>query len=140
MTVSESIITWLKEFNPEEYGKIQKINTDLMHHNVNYVLAKEPVRNVRKFISGTQVITEHYQFRARLDSHNDRDSVENGAWCEALTEWIESMNHAKKFPILQWGEVQEIGVSTPHYIGRSEDHKAIYQLTIFIRYVRKEKE
>ena len=140
MTVSEAIISWLKEFNPDEYRKMQRINTDLMHNDVDYALVKEPVQNVRSYVSGMKVITEHYQFRARLDSINDNDSVENSAFMEALTGWIEKRNWNKDFPLLQCGTVQEIGVSTPFYLGASNDKKAIYQLTIFIRYIKKENE
>ena len=140
MTVSEAIISWLKEFNPDEYRKMQRINTDLMHNDVDYALVKEPVQNVRSYVSGMKVITEHYQFRARLDSINDNDSLENSAFMEALTCWIEKRNWNKDFPLLQCGTVQEIGVSTPFYLGASNDKKAIYQLTIFIRYIKKENE
>ena len=140
MTVSEAIISWLKEFNPDEYRKMQRINTDLMHNDVDYALVKEPVQNVRSYVSGMKVITEHYQFRARLDSINDNDSVENSAFMEVLTGWIEKRNWNKDFPLLQCGTVQEIGVSTPFYLGASNDKKAIYQLTIFIRYIKKENE
>ena len=139
MTVSEAIIKWLKEFNPAEYWKIHKINTDLMHNDVDYVLVKEPIRNVKTFISGTQVITEHYQFRARLEVINDKDSVENEAWLEALTDWIYNQNLHKAFPQLHSGEVQTIGIASPFYLGRAEDRKAIYQLTIFIRYMKKKR-
>ena len=140
MTVSEAIISWLKEFNPDEYRNMQRINTDLMHNDVDYALVKEPVQNVRSYVSGMKVITEHYQFRARLDSINDNDSVENSAFMEVLTGWIEKRNWNKDFPLLQCGTVQEIGVSTPFYLGASNDKKAIYQLTIFIRYIKKENE
>ncbi len=138
MTVSKAIITWLKEFNPsEEFWKMQKINTDLMHTDVDYVLVKEPVQNVKTFISGTKIITEHYQFRARLDSFTDNDSVDNGAWLEELTKWINTQNKQKVFPKLDSGEVQGIGIASPFYMGKAEDKKAIYQLTIFIRYMKK---
>lgn len=137
MTISGAIIKWLKDFNPTEYWQMNKINTDLMHNDVDYVLVKEPIRNVKLFISGTEIITEHYQLRARLDSINDNDSVDNGAWLEALTEWINQKNSAKEFPEVQTGTVQEIGIASPFYMGKSEDKKAIYQLTIFIR-IRKE--
>ena len=140
MTVSEAIIKWLKEFNPDEYWKMKKIDTDLMHNDVDYALVKEPVKNVRTYVSGMNVITEHYQFRARLDSINDNDSVENSAFMESLTGWIEKRNWNKDFPSLQCATVQEIGVSTPFYLGASNDKKAIYQLTIFIRYIKKENE
>lgn len=134
MTVSGAIIAWLKTFNPTEYWKMHKINTDVMHGNVDYALVKEPVRNVKKFISGTEIITEHYQLRARLDSVNDNDSVDNNAWLEALTEWVEQQNKARMYPDVSG--TQEIGIASPYYLGRSEDKKALYQLTIFIRYRR----
>lgn len=137
MTVSGALIKWLKEFNPTEYWMMNKINTDVMHGDVDYALVKEPIRNVKNFISGTQIITEHYQLRARLDSINDNDSVDNGAWLEALTNWIDKRNQEKVYPEVESGAVQEIGISSPFYMGRSEDKKAIYQLTIFIR-IRKE--
>ena len=137
MTISESIISWLMLFNPEDYWRMNKINTDIMHNDVDYSLVKEPVRNVRTFISGTQIITEHYQFRARLSAFNDIEAVENGKWLEALTEWISEKNQKKEFPNINIGIVQEIGISSPFFIGKSDDKNAIYQLTIFIRY-RKE--
>ncbi len=135
MTVSEAIISWLKEFQPSDAWPMKKINTDLMHTDVDYALVKEPIRNVKTYISGTKIITEHYQIVARLDVCSDRDSVENGAWFEKLTDWIEERNQNQVFPKLQEGlEVQDIGVSSPFYMGMTKDRKAIYQMTIFIRY------
>lgn len=137
MTVSDAVIQWLKEFNLEEYWRMNNINTDVMHSDVDYVLVKEPIQNVKKYISGTQIITEHYQLRARLDSVSDSDSIDNTAWLQALTDWIERKNRVKAYPEITAGEVQEIGIATPFFMGVSEEKKAIYQLTIFIRY-RKE--
>lgn len=134
MTVSGAIIAWLKTFNPEEYWKMQNINTDIMHGNVDYALVKEPVRNVKKFVSGAEIITEHYQLRARLDTVHDGDTVDNNAWLEALTAWVEQQNRAKNYPEVPG--TMETGIASPYYMGRSEDKKAIYQLTIFIRYRR----
>lgn len=138
MIVSEAIIRWLKEFNPENLWAMQKINTDVMHNNVDYVLVKEPVRNVKTFISGTQVITEHYQFQARLPMVSDSESVENSEWLETLTEWIDERDKNGEYPKLQSNTVQAIGISSPFYVGRTESRKAVYQMTIFIRYMRKE--
>lgn len=139
MTVSGAIIKWLKEFDPAEFWKMDQINTDVMHSGVDYALVKEPIRNAKTFISGTQIITEHYQLKARLDSYNDHDSVDNGAWMEALTDWIEQKNRCREFPVITSGTVQKIGISTPFYLGVSIEGKAIYQLTISIQY-RKETE
>lgn len=132
MTVSEAIITWLKTFKPNGLWDMQTINTDVMHSTVDYALVKEPIRNVKRYISGTEIITEHYQLRAKLDSTNDTDSVENGAWLEQLTDWVETKNKNKEFPLL--ADVKEVGIASPFYVGRTEDKKAIYQLTIFITF------
>lgn len=137
MTVSGAIIKWMKEFNPEEYWKMSHIDTDLMHGNVDYALVKEPVTNVKTYISGTEVHTEHYQIRARLDAQTNTNCVDNNTWMETFTEWIGSRNKEKIFPLIPAVAVQEIGVSSPYYMGRSEDNKAIYQLTIFIKYMKK---
>jgi len=137
MTVSGAVIRWLKEFDLEEYWRINNINTDVMHNDVDYVLVKTPIQNIKKYLSGTKIITDHYQLRARLDSVSDSDSIDNNTWLEALTDWIEKRNTEKDYPQLESGEAQEIGISAPFFMGVSEDKKAIYQLTIFIKY-RKE--
>ena len=137
MTVSKAIINWLKEFNLKDYWGIKKVSTDLMRQDVNYALVREPVRNVRRFISGTEIITEHYQFLARLDSYTDADSEDNDVWMDALSEWIRKMNQDKVYPEVDAGQVQEIGISSPSYMGRNDKNEAIYQMTIFIRYMKK---
>ena len=48
MTVSQAIIKWLKEFDPAEYWRMQKIDTDIQSAEVDsYSLVKEPVQNVK---------------------------------------------------------------------------------------------
>lgn len=137
MTVSKAIITWLKEFNLKDYWVIDRVGTDLMRQDVDYALVKEPVRNVKRFISGTEIITEHYQFLARLDSYTDADSEDNDVWMDALSEWIRGRNQNKVYPEVDADQVQEIGISSPSYMGRNDRNEAIYQMTIFIRYMKK---
>lgn len=137
MTVSSRIVEWLKTFRLEESENIRQIDTDLMHGNVNYALVKEPVANVKKFISGAEVHKEHYQILARLDTQTNADCVDNGAWLEALTEWIEKKNRAKEFPVLEGADVRKIGIANPFYMGKNEQEKSIYQMTIFIEYFKK---
>ena len=136
MTISQAIIKWLKTFSPDELRKMKQIDTDLMHGNVDYVLVKEPIVNVKKYISGLEVHTEHYQFRGRLSSLTNQDCIENGAWFEALTEWIAEQNRKKKFPELEQGQVQEVGISTPFFVGRNGADEAIYQMTIYIKFMK----
>jgi len=137
MTVSEAIIAWLKTFNPEEYWKMKQIDTDFMHGNVDYALVKEPITNVKKFISGTEIHTDHYQICARLPAQTNTDAVDNGAWFEALTEWISEQNRNKVFPELQGFIAQQIGVSTSFSAGKNGAGEALYTMTIFIKYMKK---
>ena len=113
---------------------MKKINTEVMHSDVDYVLIKAPIKNEKTFISGTKIITEQYQLGARLDSICDKDSVDNTVWLEALETWIEKRNLEKNFPVLSAGTVQEIGIATSFFKGHDTGKKAIYQLTIYIKY------
>ncbi|MFW5669291.1 MAG: hypothetical protein ACOCM4_08620, partial [Acetivibrio ethanolgignens] len=111
MTVSQSIIRWLKQFKPEEYWEMKEINTDLQRSNAcTYALCKEPVQNVKKYLSGKSVHTDHYSIMARLSSKTNSDRIENGAWGEILTDWIEERNKNEDFPVLDKGVVISIMV------------------------------
>lgn len=96
MTVSQSIIKWLKEFSPES---MKHIDTDRMRSNVNFALVKEPMTNVRKYISGVEIHKDYYQFVVRLDTQTDKSCIENGSWMEQLTDWIEDRNRNRMFCI-----------------------------------------
>ena len=133
MTVSQSVIEWLKQFDAE---KIKAINTDIRPAKVNsYALIKEPIVNVRTFISGTKVITEHYALMALLDSQDNTDRKENTAWGEQLERWIADKNKAKEFPNIADATVESVDVTTPFYLGSKEStNESMYQLSISIKY------
>lgn len=138
MTVSQSIIRWLKQFKPEEYSGMKNINTDLQGADAcTYVLYKEPIQNVKRYISGRSVHTDHYSIRARLSSQTNSDRIENGAWGELLTDWIEERNKNEDFPVLDKGVVKSIMVTTPFYMGKTETNDSIYQMTISIKYEKR---
>lgn len=64
MTVSESVIRWLKGFDA---SRMKNIDTDMLAADVkSYALIKEPVQNVQSFLSGRKVITDHFTLMARL--------------------------------------------------------------------------
>lgn len=133
MTVSQSIIKWLKEFSPDD---MKHIDTDRMHGNVNYMLVKEPITNVKKYISGAEIHKDFYQIVARRDIQTNSNCVENGSWMEQLTDWIEERNRKKEFPRVDGADVKKIGVSSPFYMGDNVQNEALYQMTIFIEYMK----
>lgn len=136
MTVSEAIIEWLKTFNPVEYWKMKHIDTGLMHGDVDYALIKEPVRNVKTYLSGTKVITEHYQIAARLPTNTNSDCVDNNGFCEALEHWVEEQNRNRVLPEIPDAKVEKAEVTTPFYGWRTETNNSVYQMTVGITYVK----
>lgn len=140
MTVSESIINWLLTFDQEEYWKIKKVDTDLQSARVDsYSLVKEPVKNVKSYLSGRKEVTEHYTFQARLLCQENADRVDNIGFGEALEGWVEQKNKERKYPEIMGTNVKNIAVTTPFCVGKTMDNSFIYQMTIAIKYERKEK-
>ena len=135
MTVSEAIIKWLMEFNPAEYWKMKKIDTEQQSPHVDsYSLAKEPVQNVKPYLSGKKVYTDHYTFRARLSSSTPEDRIDNNGFGEALENWVRKKNSLGEYPELTDAVVKSIDVTTPFYVGRTDNNSFVYQMTIAIEY------
>lgn len=134
MTVASAVIKWLKTFNPEEYWKMKHIDTDLMHGDVEYALVKEPVRNIKSYLSGKKVITDHYMILARLPSQSNADCVDNNGFGEALEEWVSAQNRARNYPEIPGKKVTQIGVSSPFVAGTTNTNNTVYQITVSIKY------
>lgn len=135
MTVSGAVIKWLKTFSPTEYRKMKKIDTDIQSPEVEtYSVVKEPVRNIKSYVSGKKIITDHYLIQARLASQTDTDRIDNNGFGEALEEWVYEQNKRKNFPDILGAVVSQISVTTPFYMGRTEQSNSIYQMTVAIKY------
>lgn len=135
MTVSEAIVAWLRQFNPEEYWKMKQIDTELQSAVIDtYSLVKAPVQNVKMFLSGAKEFTDHYTFHARLASNSNADRIDNNGFGEALEGWVRERDSAEEYPDIQGATVQSIGITTPFYVGKTEDNSFIYQMTIEIKY------
>ena len=138
MTVSEAVIKWLKSFSPEEYWKMKHIDTDLMHGNVDYALIKEPVRDVKAYLSGKKIITDHYMILARLPSNSNTDCIDNSGFGEALEEWVSMQNRKKNYPVIPGVKVTQVGVTSPFVAGKNETNNILYQMTVAIKYETEE--
>ncbi len=135
MTVSGAVIKWLKTFDPEKFWKMRQVDTDIQSAKVDsYSLVKEPVRNVKTYVSGRKVITDHYMIQARLSSQTNSDRIGNNGFGEALEEWVSEQNRNKNFPQIPDAAVQNISVMTPFYLGKADTNNSIYQLTVAIKY------
>ncbi len=130
MTISESIIKWLQEFD------IGSISTDIQKADIGYSLAKEPIQNIKTYLSGRKEYTDHYTIRARLPSQTDADRIANNDFGEKLSEWVDKKNIAENFPIIEDALVNEIAITTPFYMGATSTNDSIYEMTIAIKYVK----
>lgn len=130
MTVSENIIEWLKTFDPQA---MPNIDTDLQAGGVaTYSLLKEPTVNVKHYLSGREEHDEYYQLSARLETLENADRVDNGAWLESLEAWVREQNNSKNFPNITG--ITRIEISSSFSMGSVDNHTSIYSLTIKVKY------
>lgn len=134
MTIAESLIKWLLEFN-EDGRKMEKIDVDRQSAEVeSYSLIKEPVINRTTNVLGEETVTAHYTLMARLADNTNTDRIENNAFGEAMEAWIEEKNDRREYPAISKGKVLEVQVTTPFFVGRTETSNSVYQMTVAIKY------
>ncbi len=134
MTIAESIINWLREFN-EEGKRMEMIDVDRQSAEVeSYSLIKEPVVNSTTNVLGEETVTAHYTLMARLADNTNTDRIENNAFGEAMEAWIEEKNDRREYPVISKGKVLEVQVTTPFFVGRTETSNSVYQMTVAVKY------
>lgn len=137
MTIAESLIEWLMEFN-EDGKQMERIDVDRQSAEVeSYSLIKEPTMNSTKNVLGEETVTVHHTLMARLADQTNTDRIENNAFGEAMEEWIEEKNDRREYPVLTKGKVIEVRVTTPFFIGRTETNNSVYQMTVALKYEKK---
>lgn len=137
MTIAESLIEWLMEFN-EDGKQMERIDVDRQSAEVeSYSLIKEPTVNSTKNVLGDETVTVHHTLMARLADQTNTDRIENNAFGEAMEEWIEEKNDRGDYPALTKGKVVEVRVTTPFFVGRTETNNSVYQMTVALKYEKK---
>lgn len=134
MTIAESLIKWLMEFN-EDGKRMEKIDVDRQSAEVeSYSLIKEPIVNSTTNVIGEETVTAHYTLMARLADNTNSDRIENNAFGEAMETWIEERNDSREYPVISKGKVTEVKVTTPFFVGRTESNNSVYQMTVALKY------
>ena len=134
MTVIGAIIEWLKGFNSEGW-KMSKIDTDIQGPKIDtFSLVKEPTQIVKRYISGKAIYTDHYMVQARLASNEDIDRAENHGFGEALEEYVRTRSKAGDYPEIPGAVVKSVDITTPFYLGSTNNNSSVYQMTIAIKY------
>lgn len=127
LTISESIIEWLKSYNSS------KIDTDFLKTvSDSFGLFKQPSEIVRKDVLGNQIHTEYYTLRMRFDSKVNDERISNQAYCDALRDWIDAQEAARNYPTLCGKRCEGISVSMPGFAEDTESDTSTYQMTICI--------
>lgn len=138
MTVSEILIKWLEKFD-SEYGKLEKIGIEVQSSGMySYSLVKAPVQNVKAFLSGRKIYTDHYTIQARLPNQSNADCVDNNNFGESLENWVRAKEESKEYPTAAGVQVRHIAITTPFYAGRSQHNSFVYQMTIAIEYEKED--
>ena len=135
MTVIGAVILWLKQFQTEDATRMKTIDTDIQGEDeYTYSVVKEPIQNVKTYISGKKVYTEHYTLQARLPSRYNQSRIENQSFGEQLEEWVQKQAENKNFPVLENAKVKDISITTPFYMGRTNENNSVYQMTVALKY------
>ena len=132
MTILESIVRFLGQYEKENRIGVDKLESQ----TVSFSLMKAPQETVQHYISGTEIHTDYYQLLARRDAKSEAERIANNAWGQGITEWIRQKSNANEYPELDGYKCTDIGVSTPFYMGDVDMDSAVYQMTVFIKYVK----
>ena len=136
MTISESIIRWLRGYS----GGIEatdRISVDqLAADDETYGVFKAPGDIVTEFVGGARDVTAYYLFICRQNSQTDAMRISNQAWMENLEAWIRAKNIARDLPQLDNGRsCYAVAIANSYTLQEQDDDGTIYQFSIEIHYI-----
>lgn len=127
LTISESIIEWLRSYNNSN------IDTDFLKTvSDSFGLFKQPSETVRKDVLGNQIHTEYYTLRMRFDSKVNAERISNQAYCDALRDWIDAQAAVRNYPVIPGKKCEGVSVTMPGFVEDTEPDTSTYQMTICI--------
>ena len=135
MTISESIIQWLRGYS----GGIEatdKITTDqLSADGETYAVFKSPGDIIKNFVGGSRDVTAYYLFICRQSSQTNDMRISNQAWMEGLEHWIRAQNLKRKLPDLGQGRTcWGVSIANSYTMQEQTDSGTVYQFSIEINY------
>jgi len=135
MTISESIIQWLRGYS----GGIEasdRITVDQLGANSDtYGVFKAPGDVVTHYIGGDRSVTAYYLFVCRQPSQTNGMRISNQAWMEGLEAWIRAQNIARNLPVLEGKRsCYAIAIANSYTLQEQDDDGSVYQFSIEISY------
>lgn len=135
MTISESIVTWLNEYDGADFSEM---STDFIKSDIgSFAIFKSPQNVKKKYLDGSSTNMDFYNIFAQKSIVEEDERVDNQQFTDDLEDWVEERNINKDFPVLKDKcTCLEIGVNNSSAINSMEESKAIYQVTIKIKYYK----
>lgn len=116
--------------------------------NVNY-LGAEPVAFsieetpntpiIQQYLDGSTIREKAFVLAAVQDYSPDiLSQIANSGFWEALSDWVEAQNRKRNFPKMPVGKTaRKIEVATTHYLYRTGENTARYQVQMKLTYFQK---
>lgn len=138
MTVMENIRAWLRNYP----GLAGRLDVDFLDDDTEtYSLDTIPCEEVvKRYLDGSAVKQFQFVVASRCLYYQDiQQNLDNLAFFEGLTAWVEQKARARELPEMDGGRTaQKITVtSTAYPFLVSEDGKARYQLQLRLEYYQK---
>lgn len=130
MTISSALKEWLSK-----YDGFELIDTDRLEATPeSYGLYKQPTIEEIKYVDGTALRTEFYYFLARENSQLESYRKENHDVLESFERWIENQVEAGNVPKIK--NFDEVGITNSFYLQEEDDEESIYQLGIYVTFLK----
>lgn len=136
MSIVEAIRAWLRTYPPLADGRL---GVDFLPEDAQtYSVDTEPVQPVvKRYMDGSAV--KQYAFvLASREFHADAitQNIENSAFYDAFSSWVEGQNRARNFPVLEAGRTaRRIEVTSSGYPFQAYDEgTARYQIQLRLTY------
>ena len=135
MTISESIIRWLRGFSGG-IAATDKISIDQLPADSDvYGVFKSPGDVTTNFLGGSRDVTAYYLFITRHSSQTNEMRAANQAWMESLESWIRKQNLARNLPELGDGRTcWSVSIANSYTAQEQDDDGTVYQFSIEINY------
>lgn len=139
MSIVEAIRAWLRTYPPLADGRL---GVDFLPEDAQtYSVDTEPVQPiVRRYMDGSAL--KQYAFiLASREFHADAiaQNIDNSAFFDAFSSWVERQNRARNFPVLDCGRVaRKIEIASSGYPFQAYDEgTARYQIQLRLIYFEK---
>lgn len=136
MTISESVVEWLKGYEGG-FELTDAITTDLLDCTPEaYGIFKAPGGHETVFINGDRDVIVNYLFLARQPSQTDGLRQKAHAWLDGLEQWIRIKDMRRQLPALNGSRTCcRVRIANTYAAEEQNDAETVYQIGLEIDYI-----